>query len=127
MKITHDCEWRHVEFQVDDWVYIRLQPYRQSSLAACPYHKLSPRYYEPFLILAWIGPITHKLELLANSKVHSIFHVAILKKCVQGTKVAGTSLSDTNVEGKLIVEPKHIMDFHWDHQEWKVIIEALVE
>ncbi|GJS82365.1 transposon Tf2-1 polyprotein [Tanacetum coccineum] len=46
-----------VEFQVDDWVFVKLQPYRQSSVALRQSHKLSKRFFGPFRIVERIGPV----------------------------------------------------------------------
>jgi len=36
------------EFTEGDWVYLRLQPYRQFSVAGRKPHKLSPPFYGPY-------------------------------------------------------------------------------
>lgn len=40
-------------FQVRDWVYVKLQSYKQQSLARRTSHKLNPLYYGPYQILDW--------------------------------------------------------------------------
>ena len=42
-------------FQVVNWVYLRLHPYRQLSLSIKGFNKLSPRYFGPFQILQKLG------------------------------------------------------------------------
>ncbi|KAH0648827.1 hypothetical protein KY285_034075 [Solanum tuberosum] len=37
-------------FAVSDWVYLKLQPYRQVSVAARPFNKLAAKYYIPYII-----------------------------------------------------------------------------
>lgn len=48
MNAAADKKRRDVSFDINDRVYIKLQPYRQQSLARRPYEKLAPRFYGPF-------------------------------------------------------------------------------
>ncbi|KAH9657900.1 hypothetical protein KPL70_023267 [Citrus sinensis] len=80
MKLFADKKRTERVFAEGDWVYLRLQPYRQSTLHPNGTHKLSPCYYGPFRILSRIGTVAYKLDLLATSKVHPVFHVSCLKR-----------------------------------------------
>ncbi|KAJ1380178.1 Chromo-like domain superfamily [Sesbania bispinosa] len=66
-------------FQAGDWVYLRLQPYRQLSIHQRPSQKLAKRYFGPFKILRAIGAVAYELELPPDAKVHPVFHVSKLK------------------------------------------------
>ena len=48
MKVVVDKHRTMREFVVGDWVYLRLQPYKQMSLRQKCLGKLSSRYYGPF-------------------------------------------------------------------------------
>ena len=41
----HRIEW---EFEVEDWVFVRLQPYKQLSLKQQQKNKLAPKFYGPY-------------------------------------------------------------------------------
>ncbi|GAU44853.1 hypothetical protein TSUD_112270 [Trifolium subterraneum] len=79
MKESADKHRRDVEYAVNTWVHVKLQPYRQISLSGAKYHKLAKRYYGPFLILERIGKVAYRLSLAPHSKIHDVFHCSLLK------------------------------------------------
>jgi hypothetical protein len=50
-------------FEVGDFFFLRLQPYRQSSLKKSGADKLKPIFYGPYRIMCWAGEFTYELEL----------------------------------------------------------------
>ena len=79
MKTQANKHRQDRSFVVGDWVFLRLQPYRQQSLASKGRWKLSPRYFRPFKVFQRIGSVSYKLELPLESKLHPVFHVSCLK------------------------------------------------
>ena len=63
-------------------VYLRLQPYRQSSLKRSGVEKLKPRFYGPYRVIRKVGEVAYELELPEGSQVHNVFHVLRLKKAI---------------------------------------------
>ena len=51
MKVQADEHRVERSFSEGDWVYLRLQPYRQRSLKSNALDKLSPKFYGPFQML----------------------------------------------------------------------------
>ena len=96
-------------FKVGDLVYLKLQPYRQSSLKE-KVKILKPRFYGPYCKICHIGEVTYKLELLEGSRIHNVFHVSCLKKVVRQNVTVATDLPPLNKEEKLILEPAKIIE-----------------
>lgn len=74
---------RDKEFAEGDWVYLKLQPYRQVSVHRRSSQKLAKRFYRPFRILHRIGPVAYELELPSTARIHPVFHVSLLKPCIK--------------------------------------------
>nr|XP_009775422.1 PREDICTED: uncharacterized protein LOC104225346 [Nicotiana sylvestris] len=81
MKDTANQHRSERSFEVGDWVYLKLQPYRQILVASRPFNKLAAKYYGPYPIAAKIGLVAYKLLMPADVLIHLTFHVSQLKKC----------------------------------------------
>lgn len=79
MKFYADKNRSFREFQLQDWVYLKVQPYVQSSVAKRANHKLSFRYYDPFQILQKVGSVAYKLDLPPDCLIHPVVHVSQLR------------------------------------------------
>ena len=54
-KVQADAKCTKRSFQVGEWVFLKLQPYVQTSIAHRPYPKLAFKYYGPYTVLQRIG------------------------------------------------------------------------
>ncbi|XP_058774449.1 uncharacterized protein LOC131648737 [Vicia villosa] len=68
-------------FAIGDYVYLKLQPYKQTSMKAHGNHKLLPMFYGPFMVEDRIGSTAYQLQLPPTAAIHNIFHVSQLKLC----------------------------------------------
>lgn len=63
-----DTKRHHEEFQVGQWVNVKLQPFRQTSVSGGNHQKLTKWYFIPFEIIECIVKVAYRLCLPANSK-----------------------------------------------------------
>ena len=91
-------------------VYLRLQPYKQSTLKQKEAEKLKPRFYGSYRVNRCVGEVAYEFELPARRRIHNIFHVSCLKKALGQQVTAATELPPTGDEGHLVLQPEAILD-----------------
>lgn len=96
MKYYADQHRSERVFQVGDWVYLKLQPYKQQTLALRTCLKLSAKFYGPFEVLEKIGSVAYKLKLPDTCRLHPVFHISLLKKHVGNTPTNMAPLPEFN-------------------------------
>ncbi|GJT27487.1 putative reverse transcriptase domain-containing protein [Tanacetum coccineum] len=112
-----DRRLKPLEFQVRDKVMLKVSPWK-GVICFGKRGKLNPLYIGPFKVLAKVGTVAYRLELLDQlSRVHSSFHVSNLKKCLFDEPLA-IPLDEIQIDDKLnfIEELVEIMD-----QEVKIV------
>lgn len=60
-------------FEVGDWVYLKIQPFRQVSVAFHRNAKLALKYFGPYKVIKRVGPVAFELELPPHYKIHLFF------------------------------------------------------
>ena len=86
MKQQADQHRSERTFQVGDMVFLRLQPYKNSSLKLKGHQNLAPKFYGPYKVLQKIGSVVYKLEIHPSSHIHLVFHASCIKKVI-GTNI----------------------------------------
>lgn len=126
MKYQADKGRSESEFQVRDWVFLKLQAYRQSSIERRKSDKLSPRFYEPYKIVAKVGSVAYTLRLSKGTRVHPTFLVSLLKRCLDPIMAPvhpSKKLAGKVVESELAV----IRDRRMVRKKGRATIEVLVQ
>ncbi|KAJ1382339.1 Transposon Ty3-I Gag-Pol polyprotein [Sesbania bispinosa] len=110
MKRFADLKLTEMEFTVDDWVFVSLQPYRQHSVYLKKNEKLSLLYFGPFRVIQSIGSVAYKLLLPPEARTHLVFHVSLLKKCVGSPADQYVPLPLLDSDDHLIISPLKVLD-----------------
>lgn len=85
-------------FKPGEEVFIKLQPYVQSSVARRANHKLAFKYFGPYSIIREINPVAYEVELPPDARIHPIFHVSQLRKVLRpGTQASSVPPVITDV------------------------------
>ena len=110
MKQNADKHMKEVEFSVGDMVLVKLQPYRQLSVAFRLHNKLCQRFFEPFKIEEKISSVAYKLQLPAGSRIHDCFHVSKLEAFISPTPLTVDSHPLLSLRNEPILFPIEILD-----------------
>jgi hypothetical protein len=127
MQQLANSKRRNVEFQVGDWVFLKLHPYRQQSMVKRVCKKLASRYYGPYQIEELIGTVAYRLKLPTQARIHPVFHVSLLKKKIGDEVVNTIDLPPMTAAGEMLIKPKAILDTRWIKKGSRFVEEILVK
>jgi len=126
MKLNANKHHRDLQLSVGDWAYVRLRPYRQTSMAS-NYSKLSKWYYGPYQVIERIGVVAYKLLLPPSSRIHPMFHISLLKLHQGPLPTVETTLPPEAIDHHPIVTPLSILDWKWDTSVTPAVCKVLVQ
>ncbi|KAJ1288152.1 hypothetical protein BS78_02G068200 [Paspalum vaginatum] len=103
LRMKHQADKGRSEwsFQIRDYVYLKLQPYVQSSVATRSNNKLCYKFFGPYEIVDKIGAVAYKLKLPPSSAIHPVFHVSQLKKAPPMDQSVSSALPDADLSTQI--------------------------
>lgn len=123
MKHQADKNRTDCSFQVGDSVFLKLQPYAQSSVTKRASHKLSFKYFGPYQVLARVGQVAYQLKLPETSQVHPVFHISQLCRAIpEKGHVFVVLPSDAN----LYASPVQLLATRWVHRGNQTVEQGLI-
>ena len=109
-----------------EWAYLKLQPYKQTSVAVRRNLKLTAKYYGPYQVEQKVGTVAYKLQLPAGSNIHPVFHVSLRKKSPKEAPVS-TTLPTLNADSEFEVVPLAVLDRRTIYRKGQGIDQVLVQ
>lgn len=122
MKSTQGKSRREVQYNVEDWVWLRLQQQSAVGVTTAASCKLGPKFYGPYQILQHIGDVLYKLQLPANARIHEVFHVALLKK-FQGDPPAAPVPLPAVLRGKMLPVLSKVVKARLNRGVWELLVQ----
>ncbi|GJS86702.1 copia protein [Tanacetum coccineum] len=118
---------RHEQsFQEGDYVFVRIQPYRQKTLAKRRYGKLSPRFYGPYRILRKVRLVAYKLELPPDARIHLVFYVSMLKPAHGSFPSNPAPPLPITKDWEVDLQPIYVLAHRWVIEAGQPVLELLI-
>ena len=128
-RMKHYADQHRTErsFSEGDWVFLKLQPYRQQTVAVRKCLKLAAKYYRPFQVEEKVGAMAYKLKLPADARIHHVFHVSLLKKKLGPLQYSSPKLLELDDCDQCPLRPEAILKRRAILREGRTVIQFLIK
>ncbi|XP_068648616.1 uncharacterized protein [Aristolochia californica] len=122
MSSAYNKGHHDVSYEVGDYVWFHLRPYRQQSMVGLSHHKLSPKFFGLFAIIRRVGQVAYQLQLPAMTKLHDVFHVSLLKPHKGSPPTSPPFLPPVD-NGHVILTPYVVLRPRLLDDQWEVLVQ----
>ena len=94
-------------------MYLKLQPYQQTSMDFQGSMKLAPHFFGPYQIIKkvrMVRMVTYRLALPSGSQIHNVFHVSLLQKHLGTITLTSTQFPPIINNSIILPQPEAILD-----------------
>ena len=127
MKFYADKHRTERKFSVGDWVYLKIQPYRQITVSGMGNQKLNPKFFGPFEVLEKMGTCAYRLNLPDGSSIHPVFHVSLLKARVGPNQAIAPVLPLIEPKSDLLHLPQIIVARRMVKRRNSAVVQLLID
>jgi hypothetical protein len=121
MKLVHDKQHRHLEFEVGEWAWLRLNQRDVVSIHDGHLSKLAPKYFGAYQVIEQLGSVAYWLQLPPKAWIHNVFHVAFLKK-FEGTTPAIIPPLPQIVRSRTVLVPQVVVRAKPTGNSWELLV-----
>lgn len=125
MKQMADQQRTERDFEIGEYVYLKLQSYRQHSVVYRANKKLAPKYYGLYRILDKCEEVAYMLDLPTGSQIHPVFHVSQLKVLVGN--VPTTNHLPSIMPDVFAKEPEQILERKMVNTQGRTVTKVLIK
>ncbi|GJU80924.1 putative nucleotidyltransferase, ribonuclease H [Tanacetum coccineum] len=126
MRNQANQKQRELTFQVGNYVFLKIQPYRQKTLAKRHYEKLSPRFFGPYRVKRAAGPVAYELELPPEARIHPIFHILMLKPARGSFSSTPVTPLTITKDWEIDLQPHSVITHRWVYEAGQPVLELLI-
>lgn len=119
MKFFVDRNRTDHRLVVGDLVYLKLQLYRQASVAIRKNLKLSAKYYGPYTVQERVGPVAYR--------IYPVFHISQLKRCVGVAILVQQQPPSYGSDGRVVMQPVAILQRRIEKANNTVVVKVQVQ
>nr|GEY35536.1 retrotransposon-related protein [Tanacetum cinerariifolium] len=126
MRNQANSQRKELSFQVGDYIFLKIQPYRQRSLAKRRYENLSPRFFRTYCVKRVVGPVAYELQLPSDARIHPVFHVLMLKPAHDSFDDDAINPLPVTKDWEAYLQPDYVISHRWVSEACNLVLELLI-